>query len=218
MRLFGFDIIRCTKQDYQELETYKLTTTELYNRLVEFGDFTAGIIGNRREDVSEDALLQMIFERTETCCKLILLYEQSKFSIPITAIAVSTRMNQLRQHASHLQHFILRHVSLQSRMEQFEEDHDEHEYDEEYSEVKEDYRGVDNRYYRARDHMAKVLYSDITAMLSVVQYDFFQIIFGVDILRDRKQRKKMPSGKPNYEVKIFNTIKSNKSNDGGNES
>jgi hypothetical protein len=91
---------------------------------------------------------------------------------------------------------------------------DEHdEYEEEYAEIRDEYEDVNVKYYKARDHLAKVLYSDITAMLSVVQYDFFQIIFGVDIIRDRKKRTKVPKGKPAFEVRIFNEIKSN---NGGN--
>ena len=210
MKLFGFDIVRCSKADYQELNTYQTTTIELYNRLVEYGDFIARIIG--KYDDNEEVVLQMIFERTETCCKLILLYMANKYSIPITSLSVSTRMSQLRQHASQLQQYILQHLTVQSRMDEHNEDD---EYEEEYAEIRDEYEDVNVKYYKARDHLAKVLYSDITVMLSVVQYDFFQIIFGVDIIRDRKKRTKVPKGKPAFEVRIFNEIKSN---NGGNQS
>lgn len=209
MRLFGFDIVKCSKAQKQELDTYKCVVQELNDRLVQFLDFIANLISiEDPESIDEEACVQLLFEQVETICKLIILYDSNRFAIPITNLSMLQRMNELREHAGMLQSAMIHHVSMLSNREQ-ENDDDEDE------ETTIRYDNMDRHYYSSIRHMEKIVFADINRIISVIQYDLFRIIFGVDILRDYQKRQKRIKGKPNFEVKVFNHFESNKSN-GGN--
>ena len=209
MRLFGFDIVKCSKAQKQELDTYKCVVQELNDRLVQFLDFIANLIGiEDPESIDEEACVQLLFEQVETICKLIILYDSNRFAIPITNLSMLQRMNELREHAGMLQSAMIHHVSMLSNREQENDD-------EEDEETTIRYDNMDRHYYSSIRHMEKIVFADINRIISVIQYDLFRIIFGVDILRDYQKRQKRIKGKPNFEVKVFNHFESNKSN-GGN--
>lgn len=203
MRLFGFDIVKCSKAQRQELDTYRQVVRELNDRLVQFLDFIVKLINmDYNEPIDEAAYVQLLFEQTETVRKLIILYDANRFAIPITNVSILQRMNQLREHAGMLQNAMIHHMGMVSNQQ-------------EYEETNVQYENIENRYQSSVRHMGKILFADINRMISIIQYDLFRIIFGVDILRDNKKRQMRMRGKPDFEVKIFNHFDSNKSN-GGN--
>lgn len=226
MRLFGFDIIRCSKKDAQELAVFKATTNELYDRLVEYLSFIGGTLTDDYDVDGEntEAVVQQIFERTETVSKLMILYQQNKFSRPITAVSMMQYLDQFRQHAGNVQQLMLHYVITKSNIEQFDEDidDDDDEYEDEMSpfvqNVHQDFDRVKKKYAKSRQHLLKILFADINKLISMIQYDQFLIIFGVDILRMYKaETKHRLHGKPDYVVKVYNKFLSNK-NDGGKQS
>lgn len=210
MRLFGFDIVKCSKAQRQELDTYKQVVRELNDRLVQYLDLITGLLNKGyKEPFDEEACVQLLFEQTETVCKLIILYDANRFAIPITNVSILQRMNQMREHAGMLQNAIIHHVGMVNSQQEYDAE------EEEYEETDIRYENIENRYQSTVRHMEKILFADINRMLSIIQYDLFRIIFGVDILRDNKKRQMRMRGKPDFEVKIFNHFDSNKSN-GGN--
>ena len=199
------------------MESYKLVVQELYDKLSEYLDFLAHILDrNDDEDINEEAVVQALFECTETVCKLIIIYDQNKFSVPITAISILNKMNEMRNHAGELQNYMLHHVTMLSQKEYMESKYgDEDEYEEELSDIKMQSESIEKKYQRTLMHLCKILFADVNRMMSIIQYDLFRIIFGVDIIRSYHKNVRLPHGKPDYEVRIFNRFDSNKSN-GGN--
>ena len=230
MRIFGLDIIRCSKRDQEELDTYKLVTNELYDRLVEFLGFIGGLLDvTNVEEEQTEAIIQQLFERVETVSKLIILYQQNKFSIPITAVSVLQYMNQFREHASRLQNLMLHYAIAEANIDNFDSGQEEIDYEDTgdgifnehespyAQQMYRDFENVQKKYMKSRKHLLKILFADVNKMVSIVQYDQFLILFGVDIIRaHRVDMTHAKRKKPDYEVKIFNHFKSNKSNNGGN--
>lgn len=210
MRLFGFDIVKCSKAQRQELDTYKQVVRELNDRLVGYLDLIINLLNMKDEEsFDEEACMQLLFEHTETVCKLIILYDANRFAIPITNVSILQRMNQMREHAGMLQNAMIHHMGMASNQQEYDAEEDE------YEETNVRYENIENRYQSSIRHMEKILFADINRMISIIQYDLFRIIFGVDILRDNKKRQMRMRGRPDFEVKIFNHFDSNKSN-GGN--
>lgn len=228
MRIFGLDIVRCSKRDHEELETYKLVTNELYDRLVEFLGFIGGLLDVTNVDEEQtEAIIQQLFERVETVSKLIILYQQNKFSMPITAVSILQYMNQFREHAANLQNLMLHYAIAEANIDNFDSDQEEIEYEETgdgifiehespyAQQMYCDFENTQKKYIKSRKHLLKILFADVNKMVSMVQYDQFLILFGVDIIRSyRVDRRHAKQKKPDYEVKIFNHFKSNKSNGG----
>jgi hypothetical protein len=222
LKIFGWDIQRVSKLERQELESYKMIVKELYDRLSEFLDFISQLMQRdtlleKDQTLNEEACVQMLFERVETICKLIILYDQNKFSIPITSIPILNKMNEMRDHAGKLQNYMIHHVAMLNRKEYVESQYeDEDEYQEEISNIQTESNDIEMKYQRTLQHLLKILFADINRMISVIQYDLFRILFGVDIIRSYHTKCRTPHGRPDYEVKIFNRFDSNKSN-GGNQ-
>lgn len=210
MRLFGFDIVKCSKAQKQELDTYKQLVRELHDRLVDYLNLITNLLNMEDEEsFDEEVYVQLLFEHTETVCKLIILYDANRFAIPITNVAILQRMNQLREHAGMLQNAMIHHIGMVSNQQEYDAEEDD------YEETNVQCEDIERRYQSSIRHMEKILFADINRMMSIIQYDLFRIIFGVDILRDNKKRQMRIHGNPDFEVKIFNHFDSNKSN-GGN--
>ena len=220
MKLFGLDIVRCSKLDQQELNTYKKIVQELNDRLIQYLDFLSTLMNYQTGDyddeeenndeeqiLNEEACVQLLFEHTETVCKLIIMYDQNKFSLPITDVSMLQRMNHMREHAGLIQTAMIQHQTMLQQRQV-----DESEYSDS---VESQYDQVEERYQASILHMERILFADINKMISVIQYDLFRIIFGVDIIRSHYKIKKRPPNKPDFEVKVYNRFYQNKSN-GGN--
>jgi len=210
VRLFGLDIVRCSKRDINEEQVYKKTVVELYNHIVDFLEMLEDLMDPEYQQFDEEQLVQLMFQKTETICKLIIMYEHNKFSTPITAVSILMKMNQLREHASDLQNFMLHHVAAQNHVEDFEQNYED-EYQEEVKDIRQQYQDVNQKYWRTKRHMLKILIADINRMASIVQYDLFKVIFGVDIIRTHKQRHKLPHGVPEFKVQIYQDLNQNQS-------
>lgn len=206
MRIFGLDIQRCSKTDIEQLGVYKLVVNELFDRLVTYLDLMSAMINDKTE-IEEDAAIQLMFQHVETITKLVMLYQDNKFSTPLTNVSICKKMEALRQQSGALQELMLYHMNTQSRINRYEQEHDEEEEDEEYSTIKDEYDDVNSRYYQQRSHQCKMIFADINRMISIIQYDVFKLIFGVDIIRDFYNNKRR-KGKPAFMVKIYNNYRS----------
>lgn len=210
MRIFGFDIVKTCKLEQKELESYKVVTQELYNRLLDTLNLLGNIIDSSDESMDDELLLQMLFEHVETICHLILIYDQNIFSTPITAVSITQNMNRLRTNTSNLQNVIMRHQMAVDRLQYANMNFDE-DCEETLNDLEDRMDGINERYFKIRKSLLKILFADVNRLISIIQYDLFLIIFGVDILREHRRQKKMKlKKKPNYEVKIFNNIESYK--------
>lgn len=210
MRIFGLDIVRCSKLDKQQAKQYKQIVMELYNRLLECLDYLVSLMDTK--DIDEGGAIQLLFERTETISNLIIMYRKNKFAVPFTSVAALSVMNNFREHAGMLQSIMVKHLQTEQHLEDLQKRYtDDLEQDKEYQDLYEEYTEVDEKYIRTRRHHLRMLFADLNKLISVVQYDLFRVIFGVDIIRDRNC--KLPKGKPNFQVNLYNKFDSD---EGGN--
>ena len=193
MRIFGLEIRKASKVDYEEAEQFKQLVAKLYDELNAYGrDLESFSVEHIDARVSA-----MIFNHVENIKSYLKLYEDNKFSQPgecfsliyhigelekksvafnkVVANARRTIVEDLRAYATFMQ---------QQVMHGHEDDDDDDEYD------------IDERVYRFRDKLQEIhthikyIETHIDILLLIIKYDAVKIAMGVDLVMEYKNRQK----------------------------
>ena len=200
MRIFGFDIIRCSKADRMEEEEFNQITWKLYDVLN-----TISMIIDRRVtcDVETDTeFIRTIFQYVEDIRSLLKLHQKNKFATSHISVAMMYRLSKFRKHLSVMQKLILGQCYARERYTQVnqmyqEQDIANQEFDENFEELEKEYLTIRNR-------ILDSLRSEVVILVSILQYDVYRIIYHVDIVRSTYyHQKRCPKGNPEYTVRIF---------------
>ena len=210
MRIFGFDIVRCSKADQQEANALTGVVVDLYNNLTTFLEWLNGLLD---EHEREDEMIRMMYEFTEIISKLMMVYHDNKFSTPLTSVSMMNRINELKSNVANIQKIVIVHFQAKKTFEELNKLYEDGMVPEsKYHEMVDQYESSDSGYEDSLIHSIKLLYADVNTLIPIIQYDLIRIIYGVDLVRAhhryQKQYRDNQKWKSVYEIKVMNECES----------
>lgn len=210
MRIFGFDIVRCSKADQREAEVLEKVVVDIYNNLV---TFLAWLKDLTDEHDNEDEMIRLMYEFTETISKLMMVYNDNEFSVPLTSIGMMNRMNGLKTNIGNVQKIIMVHFQAKKTFAELEGLYEDGKVSEtKYNDMMNKYESSDAGYEDSLIHSIKLLYAEVNTLIPIIQYDLIRILYGVDLVRAnhryQKQYRRNQKWKSVYEIKVMNECES----------
>lgn len=184
MRIFGLDITRCSKVDRREEQVFIKTVTDVYDILC---SFMAYIDKTIIDHSNEPEIIQTTYEFSETMTKLLMIYDDNKFSVPITSVGIIQKLQQIRMHIAQVQQLVSMHYKVLQRNAQMQQKLDNEELDDsttiKYQEVIDQFDHAETVYEESVVSALRLLFADINTTIPIIQYDVMKVMFGVDIVR-----------------------------------
>lgn len=193
MRIFGFDIIRVKKADYNEAKSLEKTVMILADTIRSYMDLVTNL------DIRDGDEVVKLYYHLNTIDALVTNYYENKFATPFITINILSVMNDLKRLTSKLQTMIYRNASI---IESIQMKREQVEFEEilEDPEIEEGLRGMD----QSIRNMQILLTKKCVKLLTAVQFDVIRITSGVDIVRSSRHLKKdSPHGDVEFAVKII---------------
>ena len=225
MRLFGFEITRCNKNDIIDSDTFKNLVMGICREVTEFRDdldmFTE-TLNNLDTDPDIDQSKRLALRTINminihfNCIKnYISLYCDNKFADQFVSVSLLTALQKLSEACEKLQGLISAHFGTISRVHDFMES-DQFTSTDEDSQI--DFMDKHDEFMG----QSRVLIGNVIEMMNitilrkmynVILYDIIEIDIGVDLIRSRLHRKSVKkicvNGKrvPDFQISIFNDLK-----------
>ena len=225
MRLFGFEITRCNKNDITDSETFKNLVMGICREVTEFRDdlnlFTE-TLNSLDIDPDVDKIKQLALDTIDminihfNCIKnYISLYCDNRFSDQFVSVSLLTSMQKLAEACERLQGLVSAHFGTINRVhdlmktEQFTSTDEDTQID--FIDKHDEFMGQSRVLINNVIEMMKI--TILRKMYNVILYDIIEIDIGVDLIRSRLHHKNVKkicdNGKrvPDFQIFIFNDLK-----------